>query len=522
MKGFLKWSMFILSLPVISLIIFIAYNLRDRHPGYDIQLCYSPEEGSFKAGFAALSITPEVPDTWHDTNNDAQYNPRDNDLFIDGNNNGRFDPVWMAGFDNKRAANGIHDDLWARTMVLDDGNIRLSLTVIDAIGIFHDDIIDIRETIDPGLKITYSVVSSTHTHEGPDLMGLWGPGYFQSGVDREYLEFVKTQVVLSIEEAVLHLQPAAIRFSGESDGLQELVTDSRKPYVLDAGLRIMQILKAGTELTIGTLLAWSNHPETLWNNNLMITSDFPHYIRESIEHGIYLGDSLLIPGLGGLAIYMNGAIGGLMTTDPSFPITDPWTGKTFITPDFEKARSLGQQVAVSGLNALKQRDTVLFKGGIGLTARTINLPLDNPLFRLGAALGILDRGFSKWGYMRSEIAYFTIGPASFLTYPGEVYPELINGGIESPQGQDFIIAPEELPVARDMMKGKYKFIIGLGNDELGYIIPKSEWDEEAPFLYGEPESPYGEINSLGPETSPILHKEIQQMIRDYYNVAPNY
>jgi len=34
-----------------------------------------------------------------------------------------------------------------------------------------------------------------------------------------------------------------------------------------------------------------------------------------------------------------------------------------------------------------------------------------------------------------------------------------------------------------MMKGEYKFVFGLANDEIGYIIPKSEWDEVPPYLY---------------------------------------
>ena len=47
-------------------------------------------------------------------------------------------------------------------------------------------------------------------------------------------------------------------------------------------------------------------------------------------------------------------------------------------------------------------------------------------------------------------------------------------------------------------------LIGLANDEIGYIIPKRQWDEKPPFCYGRKKSQYGEVNSLGPETAPIL------------------
>ncbi len=93
--------------------------------------------------------------------------------------------------------------------------------------------------------------------------------------------------------------------------------------------------------------------------------------------------------------------------------------------------------------------------------------------------------------MRSELAVFKIGPLSFATLPGEVYPEIINGGIEAPEGRDFNIEPVEVPSVREMMKGKYKFIFGLANDEIGYIIPKSQWDAKAPYTYKKEDSPYG-------------------------------
>jgi len=60
----------------------------------------------------------------------------------------------------------------------------------------------------------------------------------------------------------------------------------------------------------------------------------------------------------------------------------------------------------------------------------------------------------------------------------------------------------------------YKFIFGLANDELGYIIPKSEWDEKPPYLYDSPEQLYGEINSVGPETAAIIHREVSALLRE--------
>ena len=110
--------------------------------------------------------------------------------------------------------------------------------------------------------------------------------------------------------------------------------------------------------------------------------------------------------------------------------------------------------------------------------------------------------------MRTELSVFNMGPLSFATLPGEVYPEIVNGGVEAPDGGDFNIEPVEVPPVREMMTGKFKFIFCLANDEIGYIIPKSQWDVDAPYTYGRSDSPYGEKNSLGPETAQLLHKNI--------------
>ncbi|MFK7922047.1 MAG: hypothetical protein AB8H47_08825 [Bacteroidia bacterium] len=50
-------------------------------------------------------------------------------------------------------------------------------------------------------------------------------------------------------------------------------------------------------------------------------------------------------------------------------------------------------------------------------------------------------------------------------------------------------------------------IFGLANDLIGDIIPRSEWDQEALYIYGYESDSYGKINSVGPETAGIIHRE---------------
>jgi len=513
MKIALKSAGIILPAIVLFFVIWSGLNMRDRNPDYKAGLSISAGKvSSLKAGFSALTITPEVPDRWNDEDNNAKYEPRKGDTFTDGNGNGTFDPVWIAGFGNLRAANGVHDDLWARTMVLDDGKTKIAIVVLDAIGFMNDNVIDTRNRIPDESGITYTIIISTHTHEGPDMLGLWGKSPFKSGVDKDYIEFVKKRIVESVVTAADNMRPALLEISEDISGAAHLVTDTRKPEVYDSGLRLIKVVDACNGNTLGSVISWADHPETLWGKNLQITSDFPHYVREGVENGIFAGDSLVRKGIGGVSIYVNGAIGGLMTTHPSLKVTDQFSGTEYGEPSFQKAEAQGKQIALLALKTMENPVERIDSTSISLIARSVILPIKNNLFKLGTMLGILDRGMTGWMKMRSELAVLKIGPVSFATLPGEVYPEIVNGGIEAPEGNDFSISPVELPPVREMMPGKYKFIFGLANDETGYIIPKSQWDVKSPYTYGREDSPYGEENSLGPETAGILHRNLREMI----------
>ncbi len=501
-------------------IVFLYTRFQDRFPGYTVDIRPSPQVPSpLMAGFAARSITPAVPDTWTDVNGDARFVEADGDTWQDRNGNGRFDAVWMAGFQNRRPAQGVHDELWARAMVLDDGHTRLALVALDAIGFGHDEVIRVRRLLPAAAGVDYVIVTSTHTHEAPDLLGLWGASEYKRGVDPAYMAWVREQAALAVEDAVAALRPAALRFAEEPRAAAGLVMDSRPPQVTDPGMQLLQAVELETGRTLGTLVQWANHPETTWSGNLRLSSDFPHFLREGLEKGIVVGDSLIAPGLGGICLYVNGSIGGLMTTAPDFGIRDPFRDTVYVEPSFDKARAQGQVLAYLAGQALTDtsasaRSATLSQGNILLCARTLDLPLDNPLYRLAAALGVLDRGMSGWFRLRTEVAAWRLGPASFLHHPGELYPEILHGGVEAPLGGDFAGPPREIPPLQSLMPGTYRFNIGLSNDEIGYVIPESQWDAEAPFTYDYQEAPYGEINSVGPKTAGLLYTALAAVIAE--------
>jgi hypothetical protein len=355
------------------------------------------------------------------------------------------------------------------------------------------------------------IVASTHNHSTPDLMGIWGPSDFRSGVDPDYRRHVVTMAAAALRDAVGALAPATVSFLEIPLEPAGLVADTRDPQVFDATLRLMHFAAPGGS-TLGTIVNWANHPETPWSKNTEVTSDFPGYLRDALANGVSAAGRQT-PGLGGMHLYVNGAIGGLMTTNPATTVVDPYDGQSYSTPSHEKARAVGRRLAEAIFGALPARSAPQTSPRLAVVARTLELEMDNVLFRLANALGLFGRGQPRFNHVRSEVAMLTFGDASIACVPGELYPEIANGGIEHPFGADFPGGPVEVPSLRELMPGRIKFLIGLANDEVGYIIPHSEWDAEAPWLYGSPKRHYGEINSLGPETGPAIHGAFRELSR---------
>jgi hypothetical protein len=115
--------------------------------------------------------------------------------------------------------------------------------------------------------------------------------------------------------------------------------------------------------------------------------------------------------------------------------------------------------------------------------------------------------------MITEVGLLRLGPAAIAIIPGELYPELAVGGLQTPQdpNADFPGAPHE-PLLFDQVKdAKYKLVFGLSNDMLGYLIPKSQWDKAAPFCYGRKTAQYGEDNSCGPDAAVVICRAFRKL-----------
>ncbi|MFQ6099558.1 MAG: neutral/alkaline non-lysosomal ceramidase N-terminal domain-containing protein, partial [Armatimonadota bacterium] len=209
-------------------------------------------------------------------------------------------PVFLAGFrPGNRLSEGVHDDLYARALALSDGSTTLVLMALDLIGYTQAESRPLRREISaiPDANI---ILAATHTHSGPDTIGLWGPSLLESGVDEAYLSWLRERAKEAILGAVEDLAPADLTFGSEalSDGI---VKNTRAPDALDREVSVLRAARPDGS-TVGTLVNFAAHAEILLHENRLISADFPHYLCQRIEAEV-----------GGTAMFLNGALGGMVT-----------------------------------------------------------------------------------------------------------------------------------------------------------------------------------------------------------------
>jgi hypothetical protein len=136
---------------------------------------HSAEKPGLRAGAAAVDITPKVF------------------------------PLNMPGGFSANMAESAHDPLHARTLVLDDGTVKLSMTVVDNLGA-GPDVLDEAKAIASkatGIPVEKMLVSSTHSHSAAPLNTRTEPA-------AAYRKLFVEGVADSIVKAHAALRPAAV------------------------------------------------------------------------------------------------------------------------------------------------------------------------------------------------------------------------------------------------------------------------------------------------------------------------
>lgn len=517
------------------------------------------------AGAAAVTITP-VDDQGHlwqepyeDRNRNGRYDAPDperperrGEPFTDLNENGKWDGPFLAGFLHHGpyyTATGVHDPLWARALVLEQGETKLAIVALDVVGLLYPEVVLIRERV-ADLGLTQVIIAATHTHGGVDTLGLWGPNFSTDGKDPRMMEHLRSRTEQAIRRAWAARRPARLTW-GEGHPLSRfgmLINDLRDPIVIDDAFRVMRAEDPDGQ-TIATLINGSPHPETVGAGSSLITSDFPHYLRKGVEEGGFSIAGKKAKGVGGIALYVSGSVGGLLTP-LRIPIRDE-EGEVVPERSWSKVRRVGELAAWTALEALRDQPSQPIVR-IELRTRTLFVPFDNPFLRGLYQKGLFQRetyrdgkpAGKEGGDLLTEVNVINFHGtkgivAQFITLPGEPFPETTLGGHLKKDGRCWRytdrkrglggsgrerispahpdIAPE--PVLGEKMAGDHRFVIGLGNDELGYIVPANDFvpPQVKPRLrYGidrcGDDDHYEEMVSAGSQMAPKVVEALLELL----------
>jgi hypothetical protein len=169
-----------------------------------------------------------------------------------------------------------------------------------------------------------------------------------------------------------------------------------------------------------------------------------------------------------------------------------------MTPDmpghtFADAEAMGVTLARAGLDALAAAPTI-HDAAVSFDRAEFTIPLTNPVFRAALQVGLLSGLLDAQGELVTETSLLRVGPLWCCNVPGELLPAL---GLE-------------LKARMRPARADFAAVIGLANDELGYILPVGDF--VFPDDPSEPGAHYEETMSLGPEAGPRLSAAVAELI----------
>ena len=374
------------------------------------------------------------------------------------------DSLYLAGGKANRLFIDVHDNLYVKAVVLSNSNNNLTILTFDCIGLLYPQLQEIRAKIKmelPSINAEHIVMSSTHTHAGPDVVGIWGKDLAHSGVNDKHMQLIVNRAVEAIKEATEAKKPVSISYGTGSFG-EDWVKNISEPSELDRSVSIIKFSDPNGKNS-AMLTNFACHPTIMDDASTAASSDY--------VWGYY---KYLDSAQGGVNMFLQGAIGG-------------WIQPEGVPHTYDYANYYGSSLGKYAYELTKNKST---SKNIFFTSAKVNFPLANPSFQMLSKAGIIKRDFGKT--VSSEIAYFTIGDACFATHPGESSPALS-------------LATKSL-----MNNTGPKFILGLSQDALGYIVKPSFFDMSNKI----PHSEYLTGMSIGPATMGIIFSTLQILIKN--------
>lgn len=357
-------------------------------------------------------------------------------------------------------------DLFARAMVLTKGDTKVVIASVDFLG-WPSTLGNKTRALVKDVPAENILIGCTHTHSAPDPYGFPDMAG-NTGADPEYLNWVCEQLAEAINEAVANVQPATLKINvKEIEG--KIAYNYYAPQLYDPRCGVIQAI-AEDGKPIVTLVNYATHPEVIGNDRGILSPDLCGPLYDRIEAKT-----------GGMALFMNGAQGGMVTADNR---SDDG-GKDVQT--WEECIRIGELMADQALGILEktepQADPALY-----VTARTVEFPVSSKIMRHIISKSPMGYPISDDGSVPTQMNLLNIGTAQILTIPGEALPNI-----------GYYL--------KRKMNTKKPFLFGLTNDAFGYILLKEDFNSFERYEYISQ-------TSLGEMTGEILIEEALKLVAE--------
>ena len=204
--------------------------------------------------------------------------------------------IFLIGYGDRSKGNiGVHDDLTATALVLDDGKTRIAIVALDILTINEFIVERVRARLTP----TEVLLCWSHTHSGPIAYA----DEKSPRKNREYIDSLVDKIVEAVQEAQLNLKPAHLEYSfGKAN-----VGINRREKMPDGHMEIgrnpdgardksLQVISVFTDKRIATVVNYACHGTVLGPDNLLVSADWIGVMRNKVEDE-----------LGGLTLFLQGA-----------------------------------------------------------------------------------------------------------------------------------------------------------------------------------------------------------------------
>jgi hypothetical protein len=379
------------------------------------------------------------------------------------------DSLYLAGGKPNRPFIDVHDSLYVKAVFIENKTNHIVLLSFDCIGLMYPSLLEIREEVKkqiPTINPATIVMGSTHTHAGPDVVGIWGKDFAHTGINSAHMKKIVTAAVDAIRNAYQNKKACRMEYAKGSFG-EDWVKNISEPDEIDRDVWAIRF-KTSSNQSIATLTNFACHPTIMDDATTAASADYIWgYYR-------YLDSAQ-----GGVNLFFQGPIGG-------------WVQPEDVPSSFENALHYGNKLGAYVFERLKQAQQNK-QNKIEFKSKQISFPMVNPAFNMLSKAGVIQRNFGE--KVESEIVAFSIGDAQFATHPGETVPAMGTA-------------------TKSMMKGRGpKIVIGLGQDALGYILKPSFFNKDNKI----PHSEYLTGMSIGPQTMDIIMQTLSELMQKRNN-----